>query len=96
MCVICNRCLYKKSVKIFYGGDYKIDMEGLVFQINKENYICHACHKTLKKGSIPLQGVSNNLKILFVTKTLSNLNMLERVLISLRILFKEIAIMPKG
>ena len=43
-----------------------------------------------------MQTVSNNLKISFVPKHLSNLNRLEQVLISRRILFKKIAIMPKG
>ena len=50
MCVICKRCLYKKGVKIFNESDYEIDMKGLIFQVNKKNNICHACHKTLKKG----------------------------------------------
>ena len=31
VCVICNRCLYKKCVKVFNESDYEIDMERLVF-----------------------------------------------------------------
>ena len=42
VCVICNRCLYKKSVKIFNYSDYKIDMEGLIFHVNKK--IAYAIH----------------------------------------------------
>ena len=45
--VICNRCLYKKSVKIFNESDYEMYMEGLTFQVNKKNQICHTCRKTL-------------------------------------------------
>ena len=71
-------------------------MKGLIFQVNKKNYIRHTCHKTLKRGLIPVQEVSNNLKVQFVPKILSNLNRLKQVLISRRILSKKIAIMPKG
>ena len=40
--VICNRCLYKKSVKKFNESDYEIHMEGLTFQVNKKNiYVIH-------------------------------------------------------
>ena len=40
--VICGRCLYKKSVKIFNESDYEIDMEGLIVQLNKK--ITYAIH----------------------------------------------------
>ena len=43
-----------------------------------------------------MQAVSNNLKTPFDRKILSNLNRLERLLISRRILFKKIGIMSKG
>ena len=43
-----------------------------------------------------MPAISNNLKISFVPNILSNLNRLEWVLISRRILFKKRAIMPKG
>ena len=40
--IICSRCLYKKSVKIFNESDYEIDMEGLIVQLNKK--ITYAIH----------------------------------------------------
>ena len=55
--VICNRCINKKRIKIFNESDYKIDMEGLIFQLNSKNYISHKCHETLKKVRIPVQRV---------------------------------------
>ena len=94
MCASYVTCLYKKSVKVFNKSDYEINMDVLIFQVNKKTYICHTCHKTLKKGHI-CTGSFKQLKISFVPKILSNLNRLERVLISRRILFKKIAIIPK-
>ena len=70
-------------------------MEELIFQVNKKGFICHKCHKALKKVRIHVKAVSNNLKISFVPKILLNLIRLERILISRRILFKKIAIMSK-
>ena len=51
------RCINKKGIKIFNESDYKIDMEGLIFQLNSKNYISHKCHETLKKVRIPVQRV---------------------------------------
>ena len=45
---------------------------------------------------MPCQSVKNNLQIDELPPELQDLNRLERVLISRRILYKKIAIMPKG
>ena len=50
----------------------------------------------LKKQKIPPQAVWNKLEVFMVPEVLSNPNRLERVLISRRILFKKVTIMPKG
>ena len=50
----------------------------------------------LKKQKIPPQAVWNKLEVFMVPEVLSNPNRLERVLISRRILFKKVIIMPKG
>ena len=36
MCILCDTRLYKKGLKIFNESDYEIDMERLIFQVNKK------------------------------------------------------------
>ena len=48
------------------------------------------------KQKIPFQAICNKLNIFPVPEILLNLNRLERVRISGRILFKKINVMPKG
>ena len=59
-------------------------------------YICLTCHGHLKKQSEPPQAVWNKLDIVSPTEIFSNLNRLQRVSISRRILFKKVSIMSKG
>ena len=59
-------------------------------------YVCKTCDKKLKQNLIPEQSVKNNLGIDDSPPELQGICRLERVLISRRILFKKIAIMPKG
>ena len=59
-------------------------------------YICHTCHTKLKKSEIPAQAVWNKLEFFLLPDDLANMNRLERAIISRRILFKKITIMPKG
>ena len=50
----------------------------------------------MKKSEIPAQAVSNKLDIFDFPDDLANMNRLEKAIISRRILFKNITIMPKG
>ena len=50
----------------------------------------------MKKSEIPSQAVWNKLEIFLLPADLANLNRLERTIISRRILFKKVTIMPKG
>ena len=59
-------------------------------------YICLTCHKKLNKSEIPAQSVYNKLEIFDFPDDLANLNRLEKAIISRRILFKKVTIMPKG
>ena len=43
-----------------------------------------------------MQAVSNKLAITFLSKEFESIRKLERVLVSRRILFKKVVIMPKG
>ena len=50
----------------------------------------------LRKQKKPFEAVCNKLNIFLLPEILLNLNRLERVLISRRILFKKIKVMSKG
>ena len=59
-------------------------------------FICLTCHGHLKINSEPPQAAWNKLDIASPREILSNLNRLERVLISRRMLFKKVSIMSQG
>ena len=67
-----------------------------VLSFDGKLYICRTCHKKLKKGQLTAQAVSNKLNIFDLPDHLANMNRLEKAIISRRILFKKITIMPKG
>ena len=50
----------------------------------------------MKKNCILCQAVCNKMGITFLLKEFESISRLERVLVSRRILFKKVAIMPKG
>lgn len=54
------------------------------------------CDKKLKKKVVPCQAVCNKLYICEIPEELIDLRKLEKVIISQRILFKKVVIMPKG
>ena len=99
VCVICNRCLYFRSVILFKYENYginRIDFYREVVSPDGKIYVCLTCHKKLKKSEIPSQAVCNKLDIFDFPDDLSNLNRLEKAIISRRILFKKVTIMPKA
>ena len=88
ICVICNRCLYQKSVRKFDRNNYSdLDFTNFSERSNKGIYICFTCHGYFKKRKIPPQAVWNKQEVYDVPNILADLNRLERVLISRRILF---------
>ena len=99
ICVCCNRSLYKRSVKIFKEEKYKILCKinmPLVSSFESCYYICNTCDRKLCKNEIPAQCVLNKLELYDFPDHLMNISKLERVLISQRILFSKVSIMPKG
>ena len=63
---------------------------------DEHSSICKTCDKTMKKNCIPSKAVCNKMGITFLLKEFESINRFERVLLSRRILFKKVAIMPKG
>lgn len=59
-------------------------------------WICHTCDRRTKLGSMPPQAMANNLQLSKITPKLSQLNALERQLISLRIPFMKLLSLPRG
>ena len=87
VCVICNRCLYKRSVNWFDPDKYLFEFGEISDIGNSDTFICLTCDRYLKKQKIPPQAVWNKVEVFMVPEVLSNLNRFERVLISRRILF---------
>ena len=58
-------------------------------------YICKTCDKKLLKKKVPCQSVSNKLELYEYPIYLQGMNKLEHILISQRILFSKVVIMPK-
>ena len=99
ICVVCNRCLYRKSVHTFNETKYDINVESFYKQVDSYDggqYICKTCDTKLKKKKIPSQAVWNKLQLFQFPDDIPCLNKLERVIIGKRILFSKIIIMPKG
>lgn len=99
VCVICGRCLYKKSVVVFDPLKCSEIGNKIYKNIQIENgllYICNTCKQKVKNGKVPCQAMANKLYVNDIPNELKCLNKLEAVLISKRILFKKIAIMSKG
>ena len=100
ICVCCNRCLYKRSVILFNEDRY---LESgfcpelqIISSFDNNFYICKTCDKKILKHEVPCQSVKNNLEVHEMPSNLQDLNKIERTMISQRILFSKIKIMPKG
>ena len=99
ICIVCNRCLYRRSVILFIETKYPLfDQSPFEFieSFDCQFYICKTCDKRIKKGDTPCQAVPNKLEVYDFPEDLKNIRRLERVLIARRLLFKKIHIMPKG
>ena len=101
ICVVCNRCLYRRSVILFKEQKYpETDTEFFYYakvnSFDSNHYICLTCDKKIKKKKVPCQAVCNKLEVFEFPKELKGLKKLEKIIIAKRLLFKKIAIMPKG
>ena len=67
-----------------------------VKSFDDEEYICKTCHFKVLKGKIPCQAVYNNIYVDKIPSEFPSLEKLEQILVSQRIVFEKIIIMPKG
>ena len=66
ICCVCNRLLYRKSVKLLNTNSCNLSLPESVFtKITSfdEEYICATCHSNVRKGKIPCQAVYNNMSV---------------------------------
>ena len=66
ICVICHRCLYKRSVIRFDFNNYSSVVNQLVQLVGSYDhgvYICKTCHSKVKKNKVRCQAVSNKLSV---------------------------------
>ena len=99
VCIICNCTFYKRTVKIFREECYPSIVPIIktnVRSFDEKFYICVSCNKKCLKNQIPCQAVYNKFSFDVIPPCLQSLNCLESALISRRLLFKKIMIMPKG
>ena len=99
ICVVCNRLLYRKAVLEFKKDKYNCNscLFTSVTSFNGNMYICNTCHVTIKKkNKTPCQAVFNNLAVDELPCELAILEKLEQILVSQRIVFQKIVVMPKG
>ena len=99
ICSVCNRLLYRKSVKLLEKKKY-CSVPRTVFtniaSFDNKEYICKTCHSKVVKGKIPCQAVYNNMSVEVIPAELALLEKLEQILIAQRIVFEKIVVMPKG
>ena len=74
--MICNRCLFGKSVKKIDQGKYSVVIEELVTPV------CLTCDRNIQKQETLAQALWSKLVIFSVTDVLSKFKQLEKLLIS--------------
>ena len=91
--------MYKRSNIDYKEEKYNIFVEVLYTDIKSFDgklYVCRTCNLKLKKGKVPCQAVCYKLAVSCLPEQFKSVRKLERVLISKRLLFKKVKIMPKG
>ena len=98
ICIVCNRLLYRKTVIEFKKTKYNCNRSFFtsVVSFNGKKYVCLTCDKNIKKNKVPCQAVYNDLVVDDIPAELATLEKLEQILISQRIVFEKIVIMPRG
>ena len=97
ICSVCNRILYRKTVICLKKDKYNIqNLLTDVKSFDGKQYICKTCHSKASQGKVPSQAVCNKLAVDKIPQELLVLEKLEQILISQRIVFEKILVMPKG
>ena len=92
-----HQCLYKRSVRLFeLEKDHILTAELYcpVRSFDKEIYIRDTCHKHLSRNEMPCQAFFNKTSLDPIPDELNDFIEIEKIIISKRIIFNKIAIMP--
>ena len=112
ICHICQRIFFKRQVKTLYTNKYPqsiliqslpchVDIDALPATKHQGNdeakaWICYTCDQNLLANSVPKLSTVNKLALVQQPHVLSQLNMLERHLVSPAILFMKMIPLIKG
>ncbi|XP_052694964.1 uncharacterized protein LOC128173290 [Crassostrea angulata] len=97
-CVVCGRIMFRSQVHKLVKKKYKKPQISTLLNslsATTMEHICVLCDKTMKNGKIPAQALANNMDLSTVRAELSELNKLERHLVSPVIPFIKIVNLPK-
>ena len=91
ICVVCQRCLYKKSVFCYDENKFKSQIQNfnLVMSFNGDLYICRTSCIKCQKGKVPFQAVSNKLEVFDLPVEFQSIQKLQKVFIAKCLLFKK-------
>ena len=98
ICVVCNRCLYKRSVIQFHEDQFEhliSDMYTSVVSFDEEKYICKTCARKIRKKHVRCQAVINKLQITNSPSTFCDICILEEILAS-KLLLKYSALIQES
>ena len=100
ICVICNRSLYKRSVKIFRSPKYNMPSISFFYvahivSFNDKAYICLTCDKKLIKSEVPCQAVCNKLEILNFLHICLNYAVLRKLSLQNGCYLRKLLLCPK-
>ena len=85
VCVVCNRCMYKKSVICFSYNSYKSLNPEIIYEVwsfDSHLYVCKTCDGKLKRTVIPCQPACNKLFNKKLPKEFQSMRRFERALVS--------------
>ena len=106
VCTCCHRMMYKRSVVPCNRSKYTKTSSTVLEQVfssehnyissNGKQWVCNTCDRALSRGNLPLQAKANGLQLSPIPPELSNLNLVELRLISLRVPFMKMVALPSG
>ena len=104
VCTVCHRMMYRLGVLSYNRLNYTKASDSLLELVFSNEYVCSdgrqwvckTCDRQLKNGTLPVQAKANGLALSDIPSELSNLNLLELRLISLRVPFMKMVALPTG
>ena len=75
VCTVCNRCLYKRSIRLSEHKKYRIFTAEVYCSVSSFDgiiYVSDTCHKHLSRNEIPCQTVFNKMSLDSISDELNN------------------------